>query len=100
MRADIHGDRVNQQFFYGGKNVVLHGLDVEFYATEPAPSEIDAAMDFALKEFDLTAPMVELIFNKPCERLLEGVKSGFLIGESKIDGVECIHLAFRNEHFD
>jgi hypothetical protein len=100
VRADIRGDRIDQRFYYDGKNISLHGLDLGFYATEPAPPEIDKAMDFALEEFNLTAPMAELIHNSPCARLIEGVKSGFPIGESKIDGVECIHLAFRMEDLD
>ena len=100
VRADMEGDRARQQFYYDGKSITLYGLNTGFYATEPAPPEIDAAMDFALEEFNLTAPMVELMFNSPYERLIEGVKSGFLIGESKINGVECLHLAFREKDLD
>lgn len=100
VRADIFGDGVNQRFYYDGKTLTLYGLDTGFYATEPAPPEIDSAMDFALETFDLTAPMVELIFNAPYERLIEGIRFGYLIGESKINGVECFHLAFRQEYLD
>ena len=100
VRADMEGDRTNQQFYYDGKNITLYGINAGFYATEPAPPEIDEAMDFALEEFNLTAPMAELLFNSPYERLIEGVESGFLIGESKIDGVACLHLAFREKDLD
>lgn len=100
VRADINGDRVNQQFYYDGKTLTIYGLDTGFYATEAAPPEIDAAMDFALEAFNLTAPMAELIYNSSYEKLTQEVKSGYLIGESNINGFGCLHLAFRQENLD
>lgn len=100
IRADAEGDREDLQFYYNGNTVTLYDKNTNFYASAPAPPEIDAAMDFAKDTFNLRAPLAELIYADSCKRILDGVKEGYVIGKSKIDGVECLHLAFREDHVD
>ena len=100
FRANIDGDRVNQEFYYDGKSITLYGKDENIYASLDAPSTIDEAMDYAIESYGLTAPMVDLLYENSYEILLEGAQSASYVGLSKVFGVECHHLAFRGEEID
>ena len=100
LRANIDGDMVDQELYYDGKSITLHGKDVNVYASLDAPPTIDEAMDYAIESYGLIAPMVDLLYENSYEILLEAAQSVSYVGLSKVFGVECHHLAFRGEEAD
>jgi hypothetical protein len=100
LRANVRGDILKQQFFYDGKSITLYGRDVNYYATIAAPANIEAALDHAVDSFDLVAPLADLIYRNSYDILTENVESGFYVGPSNVLGIECHHLAFRQEDID
>ena len=98
--AERVGDVVGQSFFYDGKSLTLFNPDDGYFATVPAPTTIDAMLDFARDSLDVIAPAGDLITTDAYARLMAGTTAGFVVGKSTIDGVRCDHLAFRGYGVD
>jgi hypothetical protein len=98
--AESVGDTDNRQLFYDGKTITLMDRSKNFYTTIAAPPEIDAALEHGIQAFNLRAPLADLIYTKSYEYLTEGALSGFYVGLSKVQGVPCHHLAFREKDID
>ena len=94
------GEDINQRFFYNGKSFTLYNEQDKVYASIAAPDTVSKTLDFALAQFNLTAPGIDLLHKNSYERLSNALLSGFYVGKSMIDGVECHHLAFRNTEVD
>jgi hypothetical protein len=100
FRAESLGDTDNRQIFFDGKTITLMDKSKNFYTAIPAPPELDAALEHAIQSFNLRAPLADLIYTKAYEYLTEGALSGFYVGLSKVQGVSCHHLAFREKDID
>jgi len=100
LRAERLGDLVDQLFFYDGQSLTLYNPDDKYYATLPAPGSIGEMLDFARDTLDIVAPAADLIYPDAYDLLMEGVESGFVVGDSVVDGVRCTHLAFRAPQVD
>jgi len=85
---------------YDGKSITLLDRGKNFYTTIPAPADIDAALEHGVQAFNLRAPLADLIYTKSYEYLTAGALSGFYVGLSKVQGVPCHHLAFREKDID
>ena len=100
LRAHRKGDIVNQEFFYDGKTLTLYNPKENLYATVAAPSTIDEMLDFAREKLDVIAPGAEILYGNAGERMLKVATSGFVVGNSVVEGVKCTHLAFRGSEVD
>jgi hypothetical protein len=100
LRAESVGDTDDRQLIYDGKTITLLDKTKNFYTTIPAPGDIDAALEHAVQAFNLRAPLADLIYTKSYEYLTEGALSGFYVGQSKVQGITCHHLAFREKDID
>jgi hypothetical protein len=100
FRAESVGDTDNRLLVYDGKTITLMDRSKNFYTTIAAPPTIDAALEYGIKAFNLRAPLADLIYTKAYEYLTEDVLSGFYVGLSKVQGVPCHHLAFREKDID
>ena len=100
MRAESVGDTDDRQLVYDGKTITLLDKTKNFYTTIAAAPELDAALEHAVQAFNLRAPLADLISTKSYAYLTEDALSGFYVGLSKVQGVPCHHLAFRQKDID
>ena len=100
LRSDRRGELANVSFIYDGKTITVTGNKTNLYAQAPAPSTLDAMIDFARDELELEAPAADLLYSDPYRGLTEDVVSGTHIGKTEIDGALCHHLAFRGREVD
>jgi hypothetical protein len=100
LRAESVGDTDDRQLVYDGKTITLMDRSKNFYTTITAPPDLDAALEYATQAFNLRAPLADLIYTKAYENLTAGVLSGFYVGLSKVQGVPCHHLAFKQKDID
>lgn len=100
LKVDSMGDRGDRQFFYDGKTMTLMDLDNNVYSVIDVPPEIDAALHHAIRVYHLRAPLADLIYSKAYNYLTEGAFAGFYLGLSKVQGISCHHLAFRQADID
>jgi hypothetical protein len=100
LRAESVGDTDDRQLIYDGKTITLMDRSKNFYTTIAAPPDLDAALEHGTQAFNLRAPLADLIYTKAYENLTAGVISGFYVGLSKVQGVPCHHLAFKQKDID
>jgi hypothetical protein len=100
LRAESVGDTDDRQLIYDGKTITLMDRTKNLYTTIAAPPEIDAALEHGTQAFNLRAPLADLIYTQAFENLTAGVVSGFYVGLSKVQGVPCHHLAFKQKDID
>lgn len=101
FRVEVATDRRVRQLIYDGKQLTLFAPERGVYATVDAPPTAREALDMAEAKYGLAVPMQDL-FN--WTDLSQGIRPGpeiaSVIGVTKIDGVDCDHLAFREGSVD
>ncbi len=100
LHAERRGDIVDQTFHYDGKSLTLFDPTTKYYATVPAPANIDAMLDFARTKLDVIAPGADLIDTRAYARLMQDVKAGTYLGLAVVGGHRCHHLAYRGAEVD
>jgi hypothetical protein len=100
LRAERHGELVDQVFFYDGASLTLFNPNEGYYATVDAPSTFGEMIDFAREKLDLVLPAGDLISEDALEILMEDVTTAFIFDEAVIEGTRCDQLAFRNPETD
>jgi hypothetical protein len=86
---------------FDGKQISLYGKKLNVYAQIDSPGP---SIDEAIEEFrwstGLDAAGADLLAADPYAALTENVEQGVHVGTGYVGGVECDHLAFRNEKVD
>jgi len=100
LRVDSEGDGGDRQLVYDGKTVTLLDLSNNVYSTIDVPPEMDAALNHAIKAYNLRAPLADLLYANAHDYLTEGTLAGFYLGLSKVQGIPCHHLVFRKKDLD
>jgi hypothetical protein len=67
------------------------------YGTASQPGDIGVSLEFVARELGVQQPLADLLASDPYRELTEGLTSAWIVGESEIDGVACLHAAYRND---
>jgi hypothetical protein len=97
--VDKTGGYADLQVAYDGKTLSVLGRHINAYAQVPAPATIDALVGH-LHDVGIYAPGADLLLGDVYAELSKGVIEATHIGRGVVDGVECEHLAFRNQDID
>lgn len=97
LRINGDGDLESKQLFFDGKTLTLYDKDKNHYGSLEIPGDIDAALDKAGKEYGVRVGLAELGANRLAAHASQGVTNALYVGESKVRGVTCQHLAFDKE---
>lgn len=100
FRIHVRGMVADAEFVFDGKALTLYGRKANVYVQRPVSGTIDDAIRAFEFETGLTASGADLLFADPYAVLSEGVLSGTYLGTAYVDGIECHHLAFREDQFD
>jgi hypothetical protein len=102
--AKFHTQRkgmiADAEFIFDGKTLTLHGKNLNVYAQTEVSGTIDDAIRAYEMETGIPAPGADLLFADPYAILSSGVESSAYIGTAYVNGVECHHLAFREDNVD
>ena len=72
-----------------------------FYAQASIPSGVDAALEFALEELDLEAPLMDFIVSDKLIHLIGSQETViYLTDKARVAGVDCHHIAIRGPETD
>ena len=95
-----HGGIANLEMFFDGKQITLHGKNLDIYAQVEIPGNIDDALEAARIEtgFDLSG--ADLFYSDAYAGLMSDVASSEYRGTGIVNGVECHHLSFRAKRHD
>ena len=100
LRATRTGGYADVQLVSDGKTVTLYGKNLNSYAQADAPSSIDQLVDLMRTKLNVEIPGADLLLADSYAALNSEVIEAKHIGQGVVDGVECEHLAFRNEETD
>lgn len=100
LRAIYNGDERSRRSYFNGKQLTIYSLARNVYAQADVKGNIDAAIDYVYENFGFTVPLADLVYADPYAVLIENVDEGFFIGQHKVNGILCDHLAFQQELID
>lgn len=100
LYAQRTGGYADIELFYDGKSVTIRDRSADVAARIEAPPTIDKLVDELRDKYGVEAPGADLLLSDTEAALTSGVVEAKYIGRGVIDGVECDHLAFRNDEVD
>ena len=101
LRVTRTGGYANVELLFDGKTVTIYGKNLDAFAQiDVAGATTDDLVDRLRSGYAFDAPGTDLLLTNSFETLMADVVDAKLIGHGVVDGVECEHLAFRNEDVD
>jgi hypothetical protein len=101
LRVTRTGGYANVELLFDGKTVTIYGKNLDAFAQiEVAGATTDDLVDRLRSGYAFDAPGTDLLLTNSFETLMADVVDAKLIGHGVVDGVECEHLAFRNDDVD
>lgn len=100
VRVERTGDEMQQLFVYDGATLAMFNPLDGYFATTPAPDNIDDLLHFSRDTLDIVPPTGDFVFTNAFDLLMASVTEGFVVGKSMVGGVTCDHLAFRTPVVD
>jgi hypothetical protein len=99
IKATRTGGYADVEMIFDGKAVTIFGKNLNGYAQLDAPGTIDQLID-TLRNKGMAIPGADLLLSNVYGTLIGDVLEAKHIGEGVVEGVECEHLAFRNQETD
>lgn len=100
LQAKRMGEKLDQVFYYDGKELTLFNPFEKVYSTKPAPGTIEETLDFARESLGLIVPVADLVYRNAFPLLMQEVTMAVVIGETMINGIKCKHLLFSRPGVD
>ena len=98
--SSFDGVQTKELFFHGGTLTVFNSEN-RYYAQASIPEEIEAAMEFALEELDVEAPMMDMIYRDVSTQLISSQETIlYLTDKARVAGTDCHHIAIRGDEVD
>ncbi|MBK1648761.1 DUF2092 domain-containing protein [Rhabdochromatium marinum] len=100
LKASRTGGYADVELVFDGESVSVLGKGRHLYTQFEGPETVDALIDILRVRQGLALPGADLLLSNVYEALIAGVLEAKHIGRGVIGGVECEHLAFRNQDTD
>src|SRR5579863_185345 len=84
LYVDWSGDLGDRQFWYDGKSITLYDPATPFYASGPAPADIDAMLDKTEAQLNFTPPLADFLYHDPYQQVRQRVQYGFDLGSNDV----------------
>ena len=100
LRADIAGDRTNQQLFYDGKTFTIFGQRVNYFASFAAPPRLAELVQTVQETYGIDLPLADLFRWGADTKVTAAITAASDLGPSTVKGATCDHYAFRQPEVD
>jgi hypothetical protein len=98
--SSFDGEERKELYFHEGK-LTVYGSKHKYYAQADIPEEIEAALEFALEELEVEAPLMDLIYRDSSRRMITDRETViYLQNKARVEGVDCHHIAIRGSELD
>jgi hypothetical protein len=101
--SSIHASRTggysDVEMYFDGTTFSLYGKNINGYTQIDAPGTVDQLID-TLRDRGVAIPGADLLLSNVYDTLIGDVIEAKYIGHGVVGGVECDHLAFRNQETD
>jgi|Tabmets5t2r1_1033131.scaffolds.fasta_scaffold50441_2 hypothetical protein len=100
-RIDItKRDGTTSGFIFDGQTIAVFNTREQVYATAAKPGTLDEAISYFINDLDMRFPLAEIFSTQLAETLLAKMRIAHNVGQERIMGVPCEHLALRGEQAD
>jgi len=99
LHARRTGGYSDVELFFDGKALSVYGRNINSFVQMDAPGSIDKLIEM-LRAKGVAIPGADLLVSNVYETLMADVIDAKHIGRGVIGGIECEHLAFRNQDTD
>lgn len=100
LHVEIRSPRSERGFWYEGKSLTILDRKRNLFSTAPMPDNLDTALDTARDQFGIDLPLIDLAVSDPYTSTTAKVLTASYYGLAPVLGVDCHHLAFRQENID
>lgn len=100
IRATRTGGYADVELVFDGKTATLYGKHRNLYAQVDALGSVDQLVERMRSRLEVDMPGADLLMTTVFDDLMNGVIISSHIGRGVIEGIECEHLAFRNDDVD
>ena len=100
LRASRTGGYADIELVFDGKTATVFGKHLNAFAQLSAPGSVDQLVGILRSQFFVELPGADLLSAHVYDDLILDVLDAKHIGRGVVDGVECEHLAFRNQDTD
>lgn len=94
LAAKKTGDGPSFDVFYDGKTFGAVDAKLELYAQMDAPPTLDALVPVVLEKTGMQFPYADVLYSDVYGAVTKNLTHAYWVGKTRIDGVECDHLAF------
>lgn len=99
IKANRTGGYADVEMVFDGKAVTIFGKNINGYTQIDASGTVDQLID-TLRDRGMAVPGADLLLSNVYDTLIGDVLEAKYIGHGVVGGVECDHLAFRNQETD
>ena len=100
LHATRTGGYADVEFVFDGQTASVLGKNINAFVQLDAPGTIKQLVDKLRNDYSVTLPGADLLISNAFEVLSPDVLHAAHIGQGVVDGIECEHLAFRNDDTD
>jgi hypothetical protein len=100
LHANVRSDDHDLEFVYDGQTLTLLNAKANYYASTPAPPTVSRTLDVIRARYGIVFPLADFIQMTAAGNVMENITAAGYIGTSRIDGVDCDHLAVRQSDVD
>jgi len=96
LQIHVSGDLKNRSIYMLNNSFTVIDHDLNFYGELQTPKTIDKTLDYLFEEFDIKAPLANLLYTDLDKRIAPK-KNGYYFGMTRVDGKICHHIGFVND---
>jgi hypothetical protein len=100
LHAVVRSDDRNLEFFYDGKTFTLFTPEKNLYASTAAPPTVARIMDATRARHGITMPLADFLHMAAGDNFRDEMAGAGYIGTSRVNDVECDHVAVRQADVD
>ncbi len=100
MRGESSGDLSNTKAWYHRAGLTIVDRSENTYMQAEVPPSIDEMLDYVADQFRLVLPLLEIATSKLYESIAPEITAGEYLGLSRVDDLQCHHLAFSQDDID
>lgn len=100
FQIERRGMVADAKLIFDGKTLTLYSNKRNVYAQIGVEGSIDDAIRTFELETGIPAPGADILFANPYAILSTGVENSTYLGTTYVNGIECHHLAFREDEVD
>ena len=86
--------------YFDGESIKIDLPGDEAYVSVKKPGTLDVALDYLENDLGAPAPLADLMYSDFYAGIADQIVSGFVVGESRIAGHDCLHLSFSSDAVD